>query len=66
MPSIFTPIPSEIERKAPGTGGKPQSIVGLQGAAGGAATMNGKIRIAVPERLCTAPAPLSSVSSPPT
>jgi cytochrome c oxidase subunit 3 len=23
MPSIFTPIPSEIERKAPGTGGKP-------------------------------------------
>ncbi len=23
MPSIFTPIPSEVERKAPGTGGKP-------------------------------------------
>ncbi len=23
MPSIFTPIPPEIERKAPGTGGKP-------------------------------------------
>ena len=23
MPSIFTPIPAEIERKAPGTGGKP-------------------------------------------
>jgi cytochrome c oxidase subunit 3 len=23
MPSIFTPIPSEIERKSPGTGGKP-------------------------------------------
>jgi len=23
MPSVFTPIPSEIERKAPGTGGKP-------------------------------------------
>jgi cytochrome c oxidase subunit III len=23
MPSIFTPIPSEVERKSPGTGGKP-------------------------------------------
>jgi cytochrome c oxidase subunit 3 len=23
MPSIFTPIPSDVERKAPGTGGKP-------------------------------------------
>ncbi len=23
MPSLFTPIPSEVERKAPGTGGKP-------------------------------------------
>jgi cytochrome c oxidase subunit III len=23
MPSIFTPIPAEVERKAPGTGGKP-------------------------------------------
>jgi len=35
MPSIFSPIPAEIERKAPGTGGKPPADRRPTGGGGG-------------------------------
>src|SRR5580698_4765411 len=35
MPPIFTPIPSEVERKAPGTGGKPPVARRPTGGGGG-------------------------------
>ena len=44
MPSIFTPIPSETERKAPGTGGKPPVDRRPTGGGGGGGDDDWKTR----------------------
>ncbi len=44
MPSIFTPIPPEIERKAPGTGGKPPVDRRPTGGGGGGGDDDWKAR----------------------
>ena len=59
MPSIFSPIPAEIERKAPGTGGKPPVTAVLRAEVAEVATTTGESRSAARASCCIARAPSS-------